>query len=124
RHYEVVYLIHEDHAKEVESVNLKVQGQGRNRGMPSASGVPHTACWYGYEDYDEYEVEDVYEDEAGEEVWDDQYEGDMIGNGIDMEDAMDVENYVDEYRESRNSNKPSNVGKTGRMKLRPKKVGR
>ncbi|KAL6951858.1 hypothetical protein U1Q18_048874 [Sarracenia purpurea var. burkii] len=25
RHYEVVYLIHEDHVKEVESVNLKVQ---------------------------------------------------------------------------------------------------
>lgn len=26
RHYEVVYLIHEDHKDEVENVNTKVQG--------------------------------------------------------------------------------------------------
>ncbi|XAR57334.1 hypothetical protein NMG60_11025425 [Bertholletia excelsa] len=199
RHYEVVYLIHEDHAKEVESVNLKVQDFIREKKgriwrfsdwglrrlaykIKKAKNAHYIlmnfevgANWINEfknlldkdervirhlvikkdkaeteecppppefhtlragmdddddedededEDYDEYEVEDAYEDEAGEEVWDDQYEGDMTGNGIDMEDAMDVENYVDECRESRNSNKPSNVGKTGRMKLRPKKVGR
>lgn len=27
RHYEVVYLIHEKHAEEVESINEKVQGE-------------------------------------------------------------------------------------------------
>lgn len=30
RHYEVVYLIHEKHAEEVESVNEKVQGEQKS----------------------------------------------------------------------------------------------
>ncbi|KAL7220867.1 hypothetical protein ACSBR2_013705 [Camellia fascicularis] len=191
RHYEVVYMIHEDHVKAVEDVNLKVQDfikekKGRiwrfsDWGLrrlaykiKKAKNAHYILMNFEFEakwindfkslldkdervirhlvmkkddaetedcppppefhtirsgmddddndnedDNDEYDIDDAYDDE---EDGDDLDETDIDGN--DSENGVIYVDYIDESRESRNSGKPSDVTSMGRMKLRPKKVGR
>ncbi|KAI8011832.1 30S ribosomal protein S6 [Camellia lanceoleosa] len=195
RHYEVVYMIHEDHVKAVEDVNLKVQDfikekKGRiwrfsDWGLrrlaykiKKAKNAHYILMNFEFEakwindfkglldkdervirhlvmkkddaetedcppppefhtirsgmddddndnedDNDEYDIDDAYDDEEDGDDLDDEDETDIDGN--DSENGVIyVEDSIDESRASRNSGKPSDVTSMGRMKLRPKKVGR
>ncbi|KAG5555340.1 hypothetical protein RHGRI_012769 [Rhododendron griersonianum] len=230
RHYEVVYAIHEDHAKEVENVNLKVQEfikekkgriwrfndwgmrrlaykikKARNahyilmnfeleaksindfknildkdervirhlvikKDEAETKECPpppefHTLL-AGMDDDDDDDDDDDEEDDDVDETYDDEDddndeedddndeedddadetyddedddmddtheesadegEEEIDGDDNDIEGEkgiMNVEDYIEGYRESRKSNKPSKSSRVGSKKLRPKKVGR
>ncbi|KAF7146352.1 hypothetical protein RHSIM_Rhsim04G0242100 [Rhododendron simsii] len=79
-----------------------------------------------HEDEDD-DMDDTHEDSADEEEEEEEEEEEIDGDGNDIEGEkglMNVEDYIEGYRESRKSKKPSKSSRVGSKKLRPKKVGR
>ncbi|XVF62408.1 hypothetical protein PTKIN_Ptkin09bG0005300 [Pterospermum kingtungense] len=122
RHYEVVYLVHEKHDDEVDSVNEKVQDKDERVVRPLVmkrddaitEDCPPPPEWHAvHVGGDDEEEDDVYEVEDDEDLGED--EVDIFEDGIISGDD-------DDYMEDSNSESASVGNTTTRRNLKAEKV--